>query len=144
MRKPMDPEAGSSLVELLLVSAVVLVMLAGILTGVVFHQRQRQANLERQLATAACRNTLEELRAIDIALLPGMHGRGFDVPGQNGAPGGLTPIAGDPDGLPGSISVVSAIAFGGATLFQVTTRVDWQGAGPGSAVQFDALVGQRR
>ena len=66
----MDPEAGTSLVDLMLAVSVVLVMLAGTLTGVAYHQRQRRITMERQLAMVACRNTLEQLRAVDIGTLP--------------------------------------------------------------------------
>ena len=144
-RKPdADPEAGTSLVELMLTVSVVLVMLAGTLTGVVYHQRQRQITMERQLAMVACRNTLEQIRGVDVAVLPSLDGRGFDVPGTNGAPGGLSPVAGDPDGLAGEITVRPADTFGGTTIYYVSTRVVWLGAGPNNVIQLEALVGERR
>lgn len=137
-------EAGTSLVELMLTVSVVLVMLAGTLTGTVYHQRQRQITSERQLAMVACRNTLEELRAVDIAVLPTLNGRGFDVPGSNGAPGGLSPVRGDADGLAGEIVVQPADSFGGTSIYYISTRVVWAGAGPNNLVQLEALVGERR
>lgn len=140
----MDPEAGTSLVELMLAVSVVLVMLAGTLTGVAYHQRQRRITMERQLAMVACRNTLEQLRAVAIGTLPSLHGRGFDVPGTNGAPGGLRAVPGDPDGLAGEITVQPADAFGGTTIYYVSTRVVWAGVGPSNAIQLETLVGERR
>lgn len=140
----LEKQQGSSLLELMLVVSLVLVLLGGILTGVVSHQRQRQSTIERQLALAACRNTLEQLRSVDIADLPALDGSGFDVPGPDGRPGGLQPRAGDPDGLVGEIRVVLDTTAGTESIYIVSVGAQWRGSGPNGDLRLHCLLGRRR
>ena len=136
-------ESGFSLVELLLLASIALVAILAVLTGVVQHSSHRRGTSERMLAATACRNTLEELRMVDFATLPGLHGSGFDVPGPEGEPGGLRPRAGDADGLPGEISIVEDQRVGSHVLYRVQVRVAWRGAVT-STITMQCLMGVRR
>jgi type II secretory pathway pseudopilin PulG len=138
------PECGLSLIELLAALAFVVLLLSSAMTGVVSHSNQRRVHTEQLLAMAACRSTLEFLRGVDIAVLPTYNGTGFDVPGQDGQPGGLPPLEGDLDGLPGEISIVANRTTGVDTLYTVTVAVRWRGATRGGFLQMQALMGERR
>jgi len=137
--------AGTTLVELIIGLSIAVLLLSAAMTSVASHQAQRRMHGERILAMSACRSTLELLRSVPISQLPTFDGRGFDVPGQNGQPLGLPPLAGAPDGLPGVISVVthpdSAV---NNELYIVETRVRWTGATRGGDFRMETLMGERR
>lgn len=124
--------------------AVAVMLLGGALTGVVSHSSQRRIHGERLLAMSACRNTLEQMRSLPFSSLPTLHGTGFDVPGQDGQPRGLSPRPGDVDGLPGEISVTVNRQSGGTVLYRVRARVLWQGATRGGEFVMETLMGERR
>lgn len=148
MRHPNDPrpqgERGTSLVELIVLLVAAALLVGSTLTGVVSHGVQRRIHGEQILAMSACRNTLEMLRSQPFAALPGFHGTGFDVPGQDGQARGLSPLPGDPDGLPGEISVALNRQNGLAIIYTVTARVRWLGATRGGDFRMIALMGERR
>lgn len=144
-------DSGATLIELAAGLAIVLMLLGGALGGVASHQAQRRMHGERILAMAACRNTLETLRSVNILDLPTYDGRGFDVPGQNGQSLGLPPLEGDPDGLPGEIAVAqflpappTAVLPGDAVVYRVTATVRWRGATRGGVFRMETLMGERR
>ena len=141
-----DPQQGGvSLVELLVGIGVAVLLVAGALTGVAQHQAQRRMHGEMILAMSACRNTLEELRAVDIGDLPTYDGRGFDILGQNGEANGLPVIEGDADGLAGQISVTAhSSSATGNELYVVQARVHWQGATRQGNFVMETLMGERR
>ena len=142
--KVVESQRGFSLVELICGVAITVMLVVGALTGVASHQTQRRMHGELILAMTACRNTLETLRAVDIEQLPSYNGRDFDVRGQNGQPHGLEPLPGDPDGMPGEISVIVDRTGAGTTVYHVTARVRWLGATRGGNFAMSALMGDRR
>lgn len=140
-----DREAGVSLVELLTGMTIAVLLIGGAMMGVVQHQSQRRIHGEKILAMSACRNVLETLRAVEIADLPGYHGTGFTIPGQNGQNVGLTPADGDVDGLPGEITVEAhSRSQLNNPLYIVTTRVRWRGVTSGGNFTMCTLMGERR
>lgn len=139
------PEAGFTLVELMIGMVICVMLVVGIMTGVVAHQAQRRVHGEQILAMSACRNIMESLRAVDIDALPAQNGVGFDVPGQNGQLQGLTAQAGDADGKPGRITVQRHTEWTALNpLYIVTTTVDWRGATRGATFSMTTLMGERR
>lgn len=137
-------ETGTSLVELMLGAAIVITLLLAISTSVVSQTRLRRLSAERNLAMVACRNTIENLRDVDFATLPGLSGNGFDVPGNNGSGGGLAPVTGDADGLPGRITVTVDQSSGGETLYLITLTVDWTGVNGVQHFELRSLMAERK
>ncbi len=123
---------------------VVCVLVVGAALSMTVHQsRLRKADREVELAARACRNNLEELRSVDIATLATMDGAGFDVPGPDGQVGGLTPVAGDLDGLVGEFSVTVEETTGPDTLYRVTATARWTGALVQQSFALTTLMGER-
>lgn len=141
---PAAAERGSTLIELLIMMATAVVVLAATLSGVVQHSRQRRSNAEMSLAMTACRNTLEQLRSVEFATLPTLDGHGFDVPALDGSPGGLTPVEGDPDGLPGLITITVEETDGTSCLYRVEASVRWQGINPSGRFALTTLFSERK
>lgn len=137
-------ETGTSLVELMLGAAIVITLLLAISTSVVSQTRLRRLSEERNLAMVACRNTIETLRDVDFATLPGLTGNGFDILGNNGNGGGLTPVPGDADGLPGRITVTVDQTSGGETLYLITLTVDWTGVNGVQHFELRSLMAERK
>jgi len=128
-----------------MVGAVCTVVFVGATMSLVTqHSRQRQFSREMALAANAATDNLEALRNLDIVDLPGRTGTGFDVPSDNGGPGGLNTVAGDVDGLCGSIDVALAQSSGSCFLYRVTVRVTWTGVAGDRAISFQTLMGDRR
>jgi type II secretory pathway pseudopilin PulG len=143
-QQPRQSEAGITMIELVVGLSVLVLLVAAALTGVATHQAQRRVHGELILAMSACRNTMEQLRSVPIDNLPSYDGRGFDVPGLNSQPLGLAPVQGDPDGLPGEISVTVDRTNGIHVLYRVQTRVRWQGATRNGSFLMESLMGERR
>ena len=137
-------EAGLTLIELLCGVSITIILLCAAMTGVAQHQAQRRVHGEQILAMSACRNTMETLRSVPITALPSYHGRGFDVPGQDGQAHGLTAVPNDLDGLAGEIYVTADRTAGTTTLYRVRTRVHWQGVTRGGVFEMECLMGERR
>ena len=137
-------EAGFSLIELLLSIVAAVVILGAVLSASLYHASERKTNAALNLALVACTNNLEEMRTLPFGLVPTMDGVGFDVPGINGAPGGLQPVSGDADGLPGEISVTVDKSSGGTILYLVKASVIWTGAIGRQRVEMECLLGDRR
>lgn len=136
-------ESGASLTELM-IGLVVCVLVVGAALSMTVHQaRLRKSDSEVELAMRACRNSLEELRSLPADDLPTMDGVGFDVPGTNGAPGGLTPVPGDTDGLVGEFEVVVDKTAGAAVLYRVTAKAIWTGSMTRQQFQLSVLMGPR-
>jgi type II secretory pathway pseudopilin PulG len=135
--------AGMSLVELILLVVAFAVLIQGLLSGVVSLNSQRKRQEEQAMATAACRDVLENLRREDVALLAAENGHGFAVGGLNGSGIGLKALPGDADGLPGSIRVVPERTYGTEVLYRVTVAVDWDGTDR-SHFHLTTLMGRRR
>jgi len=125
-------------------AAIVITLLLAISTSVVSQTRMRRLTEERNLAMVACRNTIESIRDVAFATLPTLNGNGFDVPGTNGNAGGLTPVDGDVDGLPGRITVVTDKSSGGETLYLVTLTVDWTGVNGVQHFEIKSLLAERK
>lgn len=141
---PASPQAGTSLVELVIASTIVITLLLVISTSTATQSRLRKVAEERNLAMAAIRNKLEGLREVPTASLLGLNGVGFDVPGTNGEAGGLAPVAGDSDDQPGAIKVVVDASAGTETLYKVTLTVDWHGAAGNQSFAVTTLIAERK
>lgn len=139
-----DGQRGSSLIELMVVTVACVLVVGAALSMTTHQARQRKADQEVRLAMLACRNSLEELRSLPVPDLPTINGVGFDVPGKNGNPGGLTPVPGDKDGLPGEFRVVVDKTTGGKTLYRVTASVTWTGTSRTQTFQLQTMMGGRR
>ena len=137
-------EEGISLMELLVSIVAAVVILGAVLSAMLHHAAERRTNAELNLALVACTNNLDELRSLPFSLVPTMDGVGFDVPGIDGQPGGLEPLPGDPDGLPGGFSVTMDQTSGGVVLYLVTATVNWNGARGRQRVELESLVGERK
>ena len=120
-----NSEQGASLLELMIATLVALVLLGAVLSLVIQQAHQRQANTESSLALSAALNNLEQLRTVPATTLLTLNGTGFDVPGSNGAPGGLQPVPGDIDGLPGEFLVSVDQSAAGVDLYRVVATVTW-------------------
>ncbi len=108
------------------------------------HAKLRKVDQEIYLALVACRNNLEEFRSVPFSSLPSMNGVGFDVPGRNGAPGGLNALPGDPDGLPGQFTVTVDQTLGGETIYLVKVTVTWSGSMRRQSFELETLMGPRQ
>lgn len=142
--EPSASESGMTLVEVTIATTLVMVLLAAISSATTSQGRLRRLAEERNLAMVAARNTLEEVRNTDFEVLPTLDGRAFDVAGSNGGAGGLRPVPGDADGLPGRISVATDQSSSGETLYMVSVTVDWDGSGGAQHLAFSSLVAQRK
>ncbi len=139
-----SPQAGTSLVELVIGATIVITLLLAISTSTASQARLRKLGEERNLAMNACRNTLESLRDVAFASLPGLDGTGFDVPGVNGLANGLAPLAGDADSLPGRIEVAVDRTAGAERLYRLTLTVDWLGVAGAEQFQIRTLIADRK
>lgn len=129
----------------LAISAVVTATVLGAVLWVGRSQgRLQQSDAELNLAYVACQSQLEALRQLPFSQLASVDGSGFDVLGSDGSPGGLTPMPGDRDGLPGQLTVMVDKANDGAVLYRVTASVAWQGALREQTFGLDTLVGARQ
>lgn len=132
-------ERGFMLLELTFAAAIALVVIGALVSTLARQGSHRRANLETTLATNAIVDVFARLRAAPAATLPGYDGVGFPVADQLGHPSGLAAVPGDPDGLPGRISVITTLVAGSATLYRVEISVDWMGAG---GRRHEAIVGE--
>ncbi|MCH7477127.1 MAG: hypothetical protein IIA14_03380 [SAR324 cluster bacterium] len=139
-----NSEQGASLLELMIATLVALVLLGAVLSLVIQQAHQRQANTESSLALSAALNNLEQLRTVPATTLLTLNGTGFDVPGSNGAPGGLQPVPGDIDGLPGEFLVSVDQSAAGVDLYRVVATVTWRGVTGRRRVTLQALMGERK
>lgn len=136
-------ESGTSLIELLIGTVVLVAMIVPTVSVCVQNSRLRRLDAEIELAFAACRNRLEEARALPFATIPTLHGRGFEVPGPNGIGNGLAPRAGDADGLPGEFEVTTVDTSGAETLYRVRAISRWQGVLGDQELQLDVFMTNR-
>lgn len=141
--QPSHPEAGATLVDLLMGTAVATIGLLGVLNISAHVQKLRRIDHELGYAHAACRNTFEELRSLPLASLPALDGSNFDVVGPHGEPGFLRAEPGDPDGLPGKITVAIAEQTAAATLYRVRAEVIWVGGAGRQVTALEGWMGMR-
>jgi hypothetical protein len=137
-------EQGSILMELMIASGVALVVIGALITTTVRQTSHRAVNLETTLVTNATLDVFARLRAAPFASLPSYHGTGFDIPDQHGAPAGLRPVPGDPDGLPGRIDVHVGFSAGTTILYRVTVTVQWVGIGGSRTERVIGYIGERK
>ena len=137
-------EAGMSLVELMMAIILAVVFIGALLSAAIQQGLHRQTNMETSLAMSAALDNLERVRAVPFAGIPGLNGSGFDVPGSNGNPGGLRALPGDPDGLPGELTVAVDETKTGYTLYRVTASVNWRGVNRSRRIQIETLVAERK
>lgn len=139
-----DAAAGSTFVEIMVGIVVMSAALLGLLNITLQTSKQRRSIEENGFAYLACRENLEQLRALPIASIPALDGSGFDVPGPDGSPGYLTPLQADPDGLPGKIEVVLEKQTPSAKLYRVALVVEWQRLRGSQNLRIETFVGDRR
>ncbi len=136
-------EQGFSLAELMLGMVVSVLVIGATLSMASQHARHRKVNEEIHLALVACRDNLERLRTTPVTSLLSQHGVGFDVLGKNGAPAGLAPLPGDPDGLPGQFTVIEDQSTGGEAIYLVRASVVWSGSRRRQIFELETLMGPR-
>lgn len=136
-------QRGFSLVEVMIGMVTSVLVVGSTLSMTLQHAKLRKVDEEVELALKACRNNLEELRSVPIANLPAMNGVGFDVPGKNGAAGGLHAVPGDADGLPGQFTVTVDQTAGGKTIYRVRATVTWTGTQRRQTFELETLMGPR-
>ncbi|HZN40294.1 MAG TPA: prepilin-type N-terminal cleavage/methylation domain-containing protein [Planctomycetota bacterium] len=134
-------EAGFSLVELMIATVVMVIGLVGIMNSCVHLNALQRLDAEVALSYRACLRNLEAVRAMPMATIATMNGTGFDIPGANGATRALVPQKGDPDGLPGSITVQRLALDAGRSLYRITATAKWHGSSGNSAVELMTMVG---
>lgn len=142
-----DDERGSSLIEVVLATVLVVVFVGALLTFTTRQGSHRQTNQETSLALSAALDNIERVRTVSATVLPTLNGAGFDVPGVTGAAGGLTAVPGDPDGLPGQLEVVTDPAnppLGGAAIYRVAAVVTWKGVSGVRSLRLESLVTERK
>lgn len=140
---PTNPEAGATLVDLLMGTVVATVGLLGVLNISTHVQKLRRIDHELSYAHAACRNTIEEMRSLPLATLPTLDDSGFDVPGSNGEAGFLAAAPDDADGLPGHISVTVEAETPAASLYRVRVEVAWVGNAGFQTTALECWMGAR-
>ncbi len=135
---------GFSLIEIMIGSILVVTFLGSVMSLVAQQGVHRRTNLQTTLATNAALSRLEEVRGMDISDVPKLDGTDFDVLGVGGETGGLQPIAGDPDGLPGEFTVTIDQTSAGVTLYRVTATVTWRDGNRERSLWLESLVGERK
>lgn len=134
---------GVSLVELMIGMMATVTILGALFAAAIQRSAQRRSDSERNRAFVGAAETLERLRSLPSTQLAPLHGTGFDIPGENGEPRGLTPMPGDADGLPGLIEIAVEDTSGTSTLYRVTVTVTWSGIRRSNRFQLEALIGER-
>ena len=137
-------ERGVFLAEFMLGAMFVVTALGAIITLFLGSANLRQLDRELHLAFEASRKALEEVRTVDIANIMTLDGSGFEVKSDNGSNNALATLPGDPDGLPGSISVTVENTNGTYTVYRVTATVDWRGAAGDQMFTLQCFVGDRK
>ncbi|MHC5065116.1 MAG: PilW family protein [Planctomycetota bacterium] len=135
---------GFSLVDLMIGMVVSMVLIGAVLSVVHQQGEERRSTEEGTLALSAVRNNLELMRDMSGTQILALHGTGFDVPGSNGAAGGLSAVPGDPDGLPGEFAVTVDQVGGGGAIYRVVASVNWSGVSGRRRISLQALVGERK
>lgn len=136
-------EQGASLVELVVGTVLIATVLGPAITLSLTHSRLRTLDGEVALAFAACRNAIEQVRAMTFADVPTLDGRGFSVPGPDGSANGLSARAGDSDGMPGRFTVTVDRSFGGEVLYRVHVAVAWTGCAGEQERHLETLIANR-
>lgn len=139
-----NPEAGASLIELMFATFASVVLVVAVMTAVTQQSNHRKSLTETSLATAAILNNLERARTLSEAEILALDGVGFDIPGTTGSTGGLDPVDGDADGLPGQLTVVVDQTSGSATLYRISASVVWTGVNGDRRITLQSLIGERR
>jgi hypothetical protein len=134
-------DAGFSLVEIMIGTLLIAVGLLGIMESCTrLHDLQR-LDTEIGMAYNACRSNLEQLHDVPLAELEALDGKGFVVPGADGATPGLRAVPGDPDGLPGEIHVSLVDTAAGRSLYRIRAAVSWYGSSKQHAIELTTLRG---
>ncbi len=137
-------ERGWSQVELLVGIVMVLPILGGSVLLCVQQARARALHNEISRAYVACYNGLEDLRALRFSDLPSQNGVGFDVMTPEGSPGGLDPVPGDADGLPGQFTVTVDKDSNGEILCRVKAKATWYRHPGNQELELERLMADRK
>lgn len=117
------------LLELVMAAALALIVIGAVVSAASRQGAHRRVNLDTTLVTNAIVDVFARLRTVPFSTLPSYHGTGFQVANHLGTAIGLSPVPGDPDGLPGHIAVTVAESSGPAVLHRVEVSVEWLCAG---------------
>jgi hypothetical protein len=131
------------MLELMICLTVLVAALGAIYSATIQHSATRRVVEETALAFQASRNTLEQLRSLEFSTLPSMHGTGFDTPAMDGSAGGLNPLPGDPDGLPGLVLITTDQSSGGETIYRARALVEWSGSSGSRSFELSTLIARR-
>jgi hypothetical protein len=118
---------GNTLIESLVATTILVTAVLSLANIAVTTGELRVSGLAKAAAMHAVERELAAVSATKFSTMVATHnGRGFSValPDMKGAV--LVPLKGDPDRLPGSISV-TAPTGDPAHLLEIRVRVDWQG-----------------
>ena len=96
---------------------------------------------EKDAALRAIDAMVREIEALPLNQIPAYDGRGFGATLNDATANMLTPVAGDADGLPGSVQVVVPNPPNdGSSLLQVVVQVDWRGSSGNQTVVRSVLL----
>ena len=92
-----ESESGGSLIELVIATAIAIVLVGAVMHITVHSSKVRKADEELRLAWSACRNIVEEVRILPVDQIPALNGQGFDVPSSQAAIFCMTTLRGTSD-----------------------------------------------
>jgi len=120
-------QGGFSLVELMVGLSIFVVSLMALIQIAAVTNQARRASRERQAAWLAVTEQLRQVENTPFANLQATwNGRGFPIFLEDSVNAGLRALPGDPDGLPGLVSVTVPASMNDPNLLlEVTVRVDW-------------------
>lgn len=136
-----EGQRGFSLIEVLVATALTVIALVAIMDNCIRLQSLQRLDNEIGHVYRTCRAHLDEMRGMPLSQVRALDGTGFAVVGSTGTTPILTPVPGDPDGLPGHIVVLQERLAGGRVLYRIETSVQWLGASGRHAVAFTTLWG---
>ena len=103
----------------------------------------RRVGEQRNLAVAACRARIEVLRSLPFAELPAQDDTGFAVDVDQNTRAELRAPPGDPDGLPGEVSLSVQDSAAGKTIYRVRATVRWMSASGPRTFWLETLMTNR-
>jgi type II secretory pathway pseudopilin PulG len=144
LRRGRRSAGGFTLVELMSGVVIAFIALTGIFLTTMSVSQLRRVDEDLNVAFAACRTRLEELRAISFSTLLAQNNTGFAVDvDRNGRPELQAP-PGDTDGLPGRVLVTTEATSGTTLLYRVKVIVNWIGVSGVRTFSLESLMANRR
>jgi len=119
---------GFTLIEILVASAVLAIVAVGSAASIVTTPRLMRSADESTAVRSAVHGMVSELTGAEFSqVIANYDGASFAVPG-------VTAVADDPDGQPGSIAIES-VGVGAALYYKITLSVTWSGINGAQTVQ---------